>query len=109
MERLREVSGLADGWLGQGSLAPDKGVISWLEGHIAIVTSPSFSVSIIPAPDGSVLLQWSVDQVEYTAELRPDGFLLELVDDPANEDVAEAAIPLSAAALRLFLETGVPA
>jgi len=104
--RIGDLARLQDGWLGDGSFAPSPAVTTWLASHAAQICQANEDVVLVPTGDGTVVLEWNIAAVEYTAELGPSDMLL-VIDDTATDALTEASTSLDEEALLRFLATGL--
>lgn len=101
-ERIDHLGTLSDGWVGEGSLAPDRAVLAWLAAHTKELGTLR-EASLIPMEDGSVAVRWESGCCDLTAEVRPDLTLYTLVDNLESDELEERSEPLTDAALSRFL------
>ncbi|MBD8517069.1 hypothetical protein [Plantibacter sp. CFBP 8804] len=105
--RFQEISVLHDGWLGPGSLAPRTDQVADLVQIQSAFEPICDTVSVAPAGDGSIMIEWVRGNVEYTASLEYTGSLVlstEQLDAPssAHEDEVEYSLD----ALLTFVQNG---
>lgn len=103
-KRIAHLRTLGDGWIGDHSLAPNSGVLAWLEQHTSELDAVR-GISLIPMEDGSVALRWMAGALDITAEVRPDWTLYTLVDDVESDGLEEHIEPLTDSALAAFLNS----
>lgn len=106
MNRIARLRMLSEGWLGQGSKAPNPALIVWLEEHADVLARAPYKIAVSPVADGSVALQWMMGDRELTAELRADNEMYLFVDFGDSDEYNEAISTLSAPVLESFILAG---
>jgi len=106
MRRIQAARGLSDGWLGDGSHAPDAALLGWLEGHAQLLAESAHVISVVPIADGGVALQWTDSAKEFTAELHPDHVLYCYIDNTVTDEFEESSTEISGIALERFIRGG---
>ena len=102
VSKVKELSSLSAGALGPGSRAVAHDVLADLRS----VGSLAAGINTAPTADGSVCLEWSRDNREYTAEIGSSHRLFMCVDDVVTDELEEAEVLFSADLLRHFMRTG---
>lgn len=109
VERLQTIRMLSNGWLGEGSSAPDHHLLEWLDANAHLLALSTSAISIIPLGDGGVSLEWRTEAVEFTVELQPDDQMVFVADNTQTDELEESVQALDAASLAEFISHGTQA
>lgn len=99
MSKVAAIAALRDGWLGEGTLAPNASSLAWVNEHVALIASAPVPTSIIPDADGFLSLVWERNECEFTAEIHENEAHL-LIDHLDSDEFEERVLPLSWADIR---------
>lgn len=105
MAALAKLSAVPAGALGPGSKAVETSVLT----DLMSLGSLSTGVHAVPMYDGSVALEWTRGDCEYTAEIRRNHVLFLCVDNVVTDELHEAESSFDAAILRNFIASGAMA
>lgn len=72
---------MTDGWAGPGTLAPDEAALSLVEQVGDDVAAAGMPVALTADDGGTLVLEWTVGNVEYTACISPTMHLGLYLDD----------------------------
>lgn len=104
MGSLRE---LEDGWNGPGSLAPDAAVLDRVDVLVGAINAAAIPVDAIPAANGSVVLEWSREAVEFSATLTSAGTMQLIADNTVTDELAEVEVDFDPTLFQRFLSRGM--
>lgn len=102
MAALAKLSAVPAGSLGPGSKAIKTSVLT----DLLSLGGLSSDVHAVPMFDGSVALEWSRGDIEYTAEIRSNHVLFLCSDNVVTDELHEAEFRFDAARLRTFITSG---
>lgn len=106
VHRMRQLAELKAGWLGPGTDAPAQELVDMLEPAVSVMAALDAPVHVVPNGDGSLVMEWKIGDVEYSAELRADHSLLLVADNVVTDALHERELPFDLAVLNRFLQSG---
>lgn len=106
VHRMRHLTDLKPGWSGPGTDAPSRELADMLEPAVSMMANLGVPVHVVPNGDGSLVIEWKIADVEYSAELRRDHSLLLVADNVLTDELAERELPFDLDALTRFLQSG---
>jgi hypothetical protein len=106
MARLSSLSALSSGWLGPRSEAPDREALAAVELLLPELARVDVVIAVTANSDGAVVLEWSRDAVEYTAQIEPGAEMFLCADDTRTDRLTEHQGGYDAQRLVRFVESG---
>lgn len=102
MAKVNDLAAIRPDEFGLGSLAVDPSVLSdfRLLGHLAR------GITVVPTHGGSIVIEWSEGEREFTAQIDPNHQLFMCVDNVVTDELAEETGEFTPSALRQFIATG---
>jgi hypothetical protein len=98
MERITQLRSLRDGWIGEGSITPDRETLDWIDNNIRTLATSDAKISVIPLSDGTLSITWHKGATEFSAEVRSAEIYV-FADDTATDQFTESIKPRTSAAL----------
>lgn len=106
VKRVERLTELEDGWWGPNSEPPAPAVLDRIQLVIEPLASAGIPIDFIPSPDGAVVIEWIRGEVEFSANLQPDGAMILISDNTKTDELHEAEVDFEPATLVDFLNQG---